>query len=583
MTANGWITVPFNQLPTDLADFPPDARSAIEEKRRSSASANQNPTVSFLTKSGKAYSEVRTSISADGLFALTEGGLITIPFRDLPDDLSAFPVEWRGQIAAGRTGGDSSDAPTVSFISRGGSHYDDVRASLEPEGIRVLTPQGLSVVPFDQLPPDLSPFPERWRSAIAANQNDVLKHATSTTHHPNLTSELYPARARDHSFGSCLALQGSDLVVGSNGAAYVYEEGRLLARLSPNPDSTETGDAITSVAVDHGTIVTATPRDVVVWTRTNDGWAIQDTLPLAGVSTVGLDGDNLLTLVDGKGAAPNEFHPYTREGDVWKPAADSSSHAKDVFSANRYGCVAALLGREALIGAPDWSTSSYVSGNSAPSGHAFLERFDGTMWNETAALAPDDSPTGANQFGASVALSANVAAISSANHDTIQFTPHHGSVYLFCRVGDGWQKSAVLKCPNSDGDAGFGCAPIALSRQTLAVGDAAVRAHVADVILDTGDKTGKAGWIANTGAVYIFEGRDLEATLTPPDPADSLNRLGSPDRFASSLALDGDTVVVGAPGRNGGTGAVYIWKRTRGRWQFESEVAGFHKQLDFDY
>ena len=49
-------------------------------------------------------------------------------------------------------------------------------------------------------------------------------------------------------------------------------------------------------------------------------------------------------------------------------------------------------------------------------------------------------------------------------------------------------------------------------------------------------------------------------------------------------AIDpGATIAVGAPGRNGGTGAVYLWKRQGGQWRLDSELKGFQKQIDFRY
>ncbi len=68
-----------------------------------------------------------------------------------------------------------------------------------------------------------------------------------------------------------------------------------------------------------------------------------------------------------------------------------------------------------------------------------------------------------------------------------------------------------------------------------------------------------------------------------PDPADSLQQTGSTDQFGSSLALEGDTLLVGAPGKDGGTGTVYVWKRQNNHWHLDAELKGFHKQPAFNY
>jgi hypothetical protein len=64
---------------------------------------------------------------------------------------------------------------------------------------------------------------------------------------------------------------------------------------------------------------------------------------------------------------------------------------------------------------------------------------------------------------------------------------------------------------------------------------------------------------------------------------DGLTGHGSPDRYARSMAISGDTIAVGAEGRDGGAGAVYLWKRMDGQWHLASEIKGFHKQVDFQY
>ncbi len=67
---------------------------------------------------------------------------------------------------------------------------------------------------------------------------------------------------------------------------------------------------------------------------------------------------------------------------------------------------------------------------------------------------------------------------------------------------------------------------------------------------------------ANQGAVYVFE-RDMDGTINDwlladkivaSDPVDD-------DLFGVSVFLDGDTLAVGAPGKNVGQGIVYIFER----------------------
>jgi len=99
-STKGWLTVSFDQLPSDLSDFPADLRKEIEVKENPSPAAKIDTEVlSFSTKGGKKYDRVKWSVEDDGLRVLTSDGWITVPFDQLPGDLSSFPAEVQTQIA----------------------------------------------------------------------------------------------------------------------------------------------------------------------------------------------------------------------------------------------------------------------------------------------------------------------------------------------------------------------------------------------------------------------------------------------------------------------------------------------------
>jgi tetratricopeptide (TPR) repeat protein/sugar lactone lactonase YvrE len=62
---------------------------------------NDKP-VTFSTKDGKKYINAKVSITDTGLSVLTSDGGASVPFDQLPDDLSAFPQKLQAQIAANR-------------------------------------------------------------------------------------------------------------------------------------------------------------------------------------------------------------------------------------------------------------------------------------------------------------------------------------------------------------------------------------------------------------------------------------------------------------------------------------------------
>jgi hypothetical protein len=167
LTDDGWISIPFAELPEDLSAFPPEVRTALAAKHDAPALDGATATlVSFETKSKKVYDEVRASVSDRGLSVLTANGWVTVPFTDLPSDLSPFPESWRNEISEGRDKAELTEMQWVSFTTRKGKAYDDVRALLLVDGLSVTTPEGIVRISFNQLPDDLSPFPASWRSVI---------------------------------------------------------------------------------------------------------------------------------------------------------------------------------------------------------------------------------------------------------------------------------------------------------------------------------------------------------------------------------------------------------------------------------
>ncbi|MEM9301372.1 MAG: Calx-beta domain-containing protein [Pseudomonadota bacterium] len=200
------------------------------------------------------------------------------------------------------------------------------------------------------------------------------------------------------------------------------------------------------------------------------------------------------------------------------------------------------------------------------------------------------------QGGGGVALSAGFAFVGS---------PVVGTVDVFAFAGDGIMPAATLSgppTPKGQG-AGFGSAMNALNDK-LAIGapaagvggtvslydiigqnlqlideveppDAAVGGAFGSAISLSGESmaVGAPGF-ADTGAAYLFN--------VPPAGATSLLALVDPppllsgDSFGAALALDGDSLLVGAPGTDGG-GAVYRFTADR----FEQRVSPPAGALEF--
>jgi hypothetical protein len=168
-------------------------------------------------------------------------------------------------------------------------------------------------------------------------------------------------------------------------------------------------------------------------------------------------------------------------------------------------------------------------------------------WVQEAKLLASDAGAG-DGFGCSVAIDGDTVVVG-ALADDMGSNADQGSVYVFQKPGSGWvNMTQTAKLTASDGAAGehFGQS-VALNGDTVVVG----------AVDPTSD--------SDLGSVYVFQKpgggwADLTETvkLTASD-----GEAG--DGFGCSVAIDGDTVVVGAPG-DFPFGSVYIFKRPPSGW-----------------
>ena len=143
-----------------------------------------------------------------------------------------------------------------------------------------------------------------------------------------------------------------------------------------------------------------------------------------------------------------------------------------------------------------------------------------------------------------------------------------GAVYVFTRDDAGlWSQQVYLKASNAEAGDWFGYS-VALNGDTLAIG----------AIGENGDGTNESdNSRTGPGAVYVFA-RDSVGVWNQQQYLKASN-VGNFDSFGSSLALEGDTLVVGALGESGNgvggatdnsafaAGAAYVFTRNgAGLW-----------------
>lgn len=157
-----------------------------------------------------------------------------------------------------------------------------------------------------------------------------------------------------------------------------------------------------------------------------------------------------------------------------------------------------------------------------------------------------------------------------------------GAVYVFYRGNSGWTQQAYVKASNTDIGDTFGRA-LALSSDgnTLAVGANGERSNATGINNDQSNNS-----LGNSGAVYVFSRNGSSWSQQAYIKA---SNSGASDAFglALSLAADGNTLSVGAPGEGsnatginndqannsmGFSGAAYIFTRSGSSWSQQAYI-----------
>ena len=272
--------------------------------------------------------------------------------------------------------------------------------------------------------------------------------------------------------------------------------------------------------------------------------------------SVALDGDTLVIGASGEDpfGIPNAglAFVFTREADGWSSPASLGASVRK--SNARFGRSVAVHGDTVVVGA--YQDDS----NEAPAaGTAYVFTKPATGWANTMGQKKLEASKGKrdDDFGESVAVHGDTVVVGAPETGSSK-----GSAYVFTKPATGWANGYRTEqarfAGSSDGDR-FGRS-VAIDGDTVVVGAQDVDESIT---------------VTNSGAAYMFikpgtgwanttSASDSSAKLTAPDPA-----LG--DRFGRSVAMDGDTVVVGASGDDdGGTdsGSAYVFVKpaTEGGW-----------------
>jgi hypothetical protein len=380
-------------------------------------------------------------------------------------------------------------------------------------------------------------------------------------------------------FGYSVALSGDTLAVGAIGEA--------------SNATGVNGDQNSNSAANAGAVYVFT-RSGVTWTQqayvkasnigSGDefGYSVAlsgDTLAVGAIgeasNATGVNGNQNNNSVLNAGAV----YVFTRSGVKWTQQAyiKASNTGQD----DAFGWSVALSGDTLAVGAiGEASNATGVNGDQnnnivANAGAVYVFTRSGVTWTQQAYVKASNTDS-KDAFGYSVALSGDTLAVG-ATGEASQATGtsgdagaqadnsaiEAGAVYVFTRSGVTWTQQAYVKASNTDSQAKFGYA-VALSGDTLAVGAIGEASNATGV---NGDQNNISA--AGAGAVYVFTRNGVTWTQQAYVKA---SNTASGDNFGYSASLSGDMLAVGAPGRDTGTGAGYLFTRSAGAW---SQVADF--------
>jgi hypothetical protein len=374
--------------------------------------------------------------------------------------------------------------------------------------------------------------------------------------------------AASDQFGYSVSVSGSTAVVGAPlddnaagtdaGAAYVFVESGGVwteqAKLAPM-DAATLDQFGFSVAISGDTAVVGAYLDdnaggsdagsAYVFVRSGTVWTQQAKLTPTDPggndwlgSAVAIDGDTIVVGAqrddNAGGQNAGSAYVFVRSGTVWTQQAKLT--ASDGAAQDRFGIAVALQGDTAVIGAEGDDQGAFTD-----SGAAYVFVRSGVSWSQQGKLTSLDAATD-DFLGVSVAVDGDTALIG-ANRDNLGVATDAGSAYVFTRSAGVWTQAAQITALDATGGDFFGDS-VALSGGAAVIGTAF-------------DST-PAG--SNTSSAYVFFGAGSswvqQAKLIASDAAAS-------DFFGRSVALDGDTAIIGARQDNnaGGTdaGAAYIF------------------------
>jgi hypothetical protein len=336
-------------------------------------------------------------------------------------------------------------------------------------------------------------------------------------------------------FGYSVSINGNYAIVGaiadddagtSSGSAYIFirsgsswsQQAKLTA------SDAVAGDAFgwsVDISGDYAIVGASTAGDgagtsfvgsAYIFVRSGTSWSQQAELIASDAKagdrfgwSVSIDGDYAIVGTLNADAA----YVFVRSGTSW--SEQQILTATGVYSGDRFGYSVGISGDYAIVGAEESSIVAFEAGS------AYIFVRSGTSWSQQAELIASDA-AGNDSFGHSVSMDGDYVVVGTSGAE---------AAYVFVRSGTSWSEQSILTAIDGSANDDFG-ESVSISGDYVVVG--------ASSDLHSG--------LSGAGSAYVFaregSGWSQTAKIISDDAASS-------DRFGSSVAIDSNYVIVGAP------------------------------------
>ncbi|TGM77137.1 hypothetical protein EHR04_16865 [Leptospira levettii] len=320
------------------------------------------------------------------------------------------------------------------------------------------------------------------------------------------------------------------------------------------------------------------------------------------------ESSNQTTITNGNSASADNSatssgaaYVFQRTGSTW--AQEAYLKAPNTETTDFFGTAVAIDGNTILVSAIQEDSNQItitngptasIDNSASSSGAVYVFQRTGSTWVQQAYIKPPNAEAN-DQFGISLSISGDTIVVGAFNEASNQTTITNGTsasannsaafagaAYVFQRSGTSWAQQAYLKASNIEANDRFGTS-VSISGNTIVVGSGFEDSN--QTTITNGATASTDNTASASGAAYVYRRTGStwaeEAYLKAPN-------ADANDQFGNAVAIDGDTIVVGAFSEasnqtaitNGTTassdnsaalaGAAYVFQRTGSTWSHQA-------------